>query len=186
MSRDFQFSKRLDNKETITSVEKALGETKRVDDALLHALSLVLSANGDYARSVANLLESDLEKEQSLEDIKEKIDALSQDTDKLIRSQEQLVELLGSFNEEYKEFLDQALLDAGKKQQDYLDKKFSTLFKNAGLKDDGTEYGPSDQLIVKVKSLLSNELWILATGAVLYQIIIWIIQKYSLTAGVGK
>ena len=44
-------------------------ETRRVDDTLLQALSLVLSSNSEYARSMSALLENDLEREQLVNQI---------------------------------------------------------------------------------------------------------------------
>ena len=158
-------------------LEVALNDTRRVDDALLHALSLVLSSNSEYARSVHALLENDLDREQLIDQINGKVKELLEQTKKLIQSQESLSELLNEFNDEYKGVVETAMSEANEKQQDYMNEKFSALFIATGLKADGTEYSPIDKFILKVKSVLINQLWVLVTGAAIYHFVSTVILK---------
>ena len=74
----------------INPVDQLIGENRRADDALLHALSLVLSSNSEYARSVSALLENDLSREQTIEHLNAGSKTLLENTNKLIASQEEL------------------------------------------------------------------------------------------------
>lgn len=159
--------------------EKIYIETKRVDDALLHALSLVLSANGEYARSVSALLEADLERDASLSEAIDLIKDLVRDTQSLIKSQEELKSILGGFSQQYSSILNKALVDVVDNQKEYLDEKFIGLFKFAGLKEDGTEYPPADKVIVKLRSAILHQLWLLASGGVLFYLANLISKKFG-------
>ncbi len=161
------------------SLETVLGDNRRVDDALLHALSLVLTTNSEYAKSVHELLEADLKREQTLGQIEDTVKQLVDETKKLIESQDKLTTLLKAFNDEYKDTLDEAINDSDTRQQDYLNSKFSALFLNLGLKADGTEHSPSDKFIIKVKSAFSQQLWLFITGVILYHIALLILKKYG-------
>lgn len=151
-----------------TSVDTLLNDNRRVDDALLHALSLVLSSNSEYARSVSALLENDLSREQTIGQLTGSSKELLENTRKLIASQEQLKDLLEGMNEDYKQFLEEAIGNHLGIQKVYMDQKFKALFENAGLKEDGSNYGPTDKLVLKTKAIFTQEVWVMAVGALIY------------------
>lgn len=162
----------------VKSLEVLLGENRRIDDALLHALSLVLSTNSEYAKSVHELLDSDLTREQAIGRIDDKIKELVDQTKKLIESQDNLTDLLNAFNENYRDTLDEVMTDSDERQQKYMNSKFSSLFLNLGLQADGTEYSPADKLIIKFKAVLTQQLWLLLVGAGLYHLALLLLKKY--------
>jgi hypothetical protein len=163
----------------VNPVEQILGENRRVDDALLHALSLVLSSNSEYARSVSALLENDLSREQSVEQLSENSKELLEHTRKLISSQEALYKLIETLNDEYKEFLNDTMTKHLGTQKSYMDSKFEALFENAGLTKQGQQYGPTDRLILKIKEILSHELWVMFIGAAIYHLAIIAVTHYK-------
>ena len=171
--------KKTKNHADAKPLETVLIETRRVDDALLHALSLVLSSNSEYARSVSALLENDLEREKTIDHINSKAKELLEQTKELVDSQNELAQLLSTFTKEYKGFIEAMLASTNEKQQDYMDIKFSALFTNLGLRADGSEYSPTDKLIVKFKNVLSQQLWVLAAGAFIYHVILLLAKKYG-------
>lgn len=168
---DGQKNKRKDNTNS-TLLEH------RADDALLHALSLVLSSNSEYARSIHSLLENDLNNGHTIDEIGNKVRELLEQTEKLIDSQTELSNLLTTFNNEYKDVVQTAMIKSNEKQQEYLNSKFSYLFLNLGLKSDGTEYSPVDRFFIKLKTTLSNQLWLLFVGIILYHIALTVVKKY--------
>ena len=179
---DFKFSTGEDSKHRalrLTPVDKILGETRRVDDALLHALSLVLSSNSEYARSLSALLENDLTREQTIEQLNTSAKELLENTRKLIDSQEQLSEQLAELNEDYKECLNNAIRQHLIDQKEYMDEKFEALFENAGLTKTGEQYGPTDRLIIKLKEVFTQELWVMVIGAALYQLALIAFHKFK-------
>lgn len=161
------------------SLETLLGENRRVDDALLHALSLVLSTNSEYAKSVHELLDSDLTREQVIGQIDNKIKELVDQTKRLIESQEDLTNVLTAFNENYKDVLNEVMVESDERQQEYFDNKLSALFVNLGLKSDGTDYLPTDKFIIKIKTIFSQQLWLLIIGAVIYHMALLLLKKYG-------
>ena len=166
-SNEYLFSD-LDNQKNKKkdSAASALLE-HRADDALLHALSLVLSSNSEYARSMHSLLENDLSNGHTINDIGNKVKDLLEQTEKLIDSQNELSTILTTFNSEYKDVVQTAMIKSNEKQQEYMNAKFSFLFLNLGLKSDGTEYSPVDRFFIKLKTTLSNQLWLLFVGIIL-------------------
>jgi hypothetical protein len=51
------------------------------------------------------------------------------------------------------------------------------LFRASGLKDDGTDYNPTDKLIVRFRSVIFQMLWMLVSGGVLYYLAAMILKK---------
>lgn len=160
-------------------VEQILGENRRVDDALLHALSLVLSSNSEYARSVSALLENDLSREQTIEQLNAGSRELLENTRKLIASQEELQKLIDDLNEDYKQFLNEAMGRHLGNQQAYMDEKFEALFENSGLTKKGEQYGPTDRLVLKVKEIFTHEIWVMAIGAVIYHLAVMAVTHFK-------
>ena len=103
------------------SIDAVLDDTRRVDDALLHALSLVLASNTEYARSVSALLETDMTREQAFNEISSNSRELLERTHSLIESQERLRELLESLSDEYRETMSILIKSQLDGQQQYLD-----------------------------------------------------------------
>jgi cysteinyl-tRNA synthetase len=187
MSRDdFKFSTGESDSERnpalhpgVNRIEQIFGDNRRIDDALLHALSLVLSSNSEYARSVSALLENDLSREQSVEQLSENSKELLEHTRKLIASQESLHKLIETLNDEYKEYLNATVAKHLGTQQTYMDAKFEALFENAGLTKQGQQYGPTDRLIIKIKEIFSHELLVMFIGAAIYHLIILAVTYYK-------
>ena len=157
-------------------VDALVNTARRSDDPLLGALSLVLAANHDYAKSVSSLLNTDLSQGQSLTEIKERLTLLLQKTDTLVSSQEELLQLLNELPETYKEAVEFMLKAHEERHSIYLDAKFSRMFQAVGLKKDGEDLGEADSLIRKVKYLVSKQVMSVVVGMVLYNLAVWIIE----------
>ena len=160
------------------AIDKVLADTRRVDDALLHALSLVLSSNSEYARSVSALLENDLTRDQVVTQIHNKTQELLEQTKNLVDSQKELSGLLADMNTEYKGMLETVLDERNKKIREYLEHKFSALFLSAGLRPDGTDHAPTDKLILTIKTVFTQKIWIFIAGGVLYHFAM-LLSKHS-------
>lgn len=162
------------------SSEKSASFDRRSDDALVHALSLVLTANGEYAKSVSSLLENDLQKQQSLDELKKLITNLITATNVLINAQNDALKTIEEFSDAYyKDDIKESLVELFSEQRKEMDKKFTKLFVENGLKEDGTEYSPADKIIIKLKKVLGNQLWILVSGIILYQLMLALIRKFG-------
>lgn len=185
MGRDeFKFSTdgseaKKNTKAAANPIEQILGETRRVDDALLHALTLVLSSNSEYARSVSALLENDLSREQTVDQLNASSKELLENTRKLIASQEELQRLIDNLNEDYKQYLNEAMGRHLGTQQAYMDEKFEALFENAGLTKKGEQYGPTDRLVLKIKEIFTHEIWVMAIGAIIYHLAIMAVTYFK-------
>ena len=176
--RDFKFLNENSGKHEAFAkvpIEKLLNETRRADDALITALSLVLTANSDYAKSLSLLLETGNTNDKILKDLEEQAQELLELTKNLIRSQEALVNILT----EHKEELDALIVKLNKDQQEYMDTKFSAMFVRLGLKSDGTEHGPADTIIVTLKKMLTKEFYLLVVGAIIWQLLTLLGKKYG-------
>ena len=158
-------------------MDKLLADTRRVDDALLHALSLVLSSNSEYARSVSALLENDLDKEQTISQIHSETHELLEQTKKLLVSQDNLTELLNAFTDDYKSFFETTLDHTVEQQQEYLDEKFTALFLEAGLKSDGTEHAPADKLILTMKNFITQKIGMFLASVLIYHFALLLVKK---------
>jgi cysteinyl-tRNA synthetase len=157
-------------------VDTLVDTARRSDDPLLGALSLVLAANHDYAKSVSNLLSTDLSQGQTLAELKEKISELTNNTNKLIASQEDLLEALSELPDQHKELFELIIKSHEQRHEIYLDSKFSKLFQAVGLKKDGEEFGEADGLIRKLKYFAGKQVMIVVVGMLLYNVAIWIIE----------
>ena len=157
-------------------VDTLVDTARRSDDPLLSALSLVLAANHDYAKSVSSLLSTDLSQGQTLAELKEKISELIRNTNKLILSQEELQAALAEMPDQYKELFELIIKVHEQRSETYLDSKFSKLFEASGLKKDGEQFGEADGLIRKVKYLASKQVMTVIVGMLLYNLTIWIIE----------
>lgn len=157
-------------------VDALVDTARRSDDPLLGALSLVLAANHDYAKSVSSLLSTDLSQGQSLNEIKERLAVLLQKTELLVTSQEELLQILNELPEVYKEAVEFMIKQHEERHSAYLDAKFSRMFEAVGLKKDGEAHGEADSLIRKVKYLLSKQVMTVVIGMVLYNVAVWIIE----------
>jgi cysteinyl-tRNA synthetase len=157
-------------------VDTLVDTARRSDDPLLGALSLVLAANHDYAKSVSNLLSTDLSHGQTLAELREKISELTNSTNKLIASQEYLLEALSDLPDQHKELFELIIKSHEQRHEIYLDSKFSKLFQAAGLKKDGEEFGEADGLIRKIKYFTSRQVMTVVVGMMLYHMALWIID----------
>lgn len=162
----------------VCPIESVLTDSRKLDDALLQALSLVLSSNSEYARSIHALLDNDLDKEQAITKLDTKVVDLLTSTEKLIISQDNLSIILKSINDEYRDVVELAVLDSNSNQQTYMDAKFAALFVNLGLKSDGTAYSPMDNFIVKIKTIFTNQFWVFVVCLIMYHIALGMVKKY--------
>lgn len=125
------------------------------DDSLLSALSLVIRANVEYAKGVTDLISCDLEREDKLDEIRDQLNNLTNRTEQLITSQQELLRAIAAKEIE---------------NNHYIDKKFTPLYKGAGLKDDGTDYAPADKWVVKFQEAIQSRLFMIITGAIIFWI----------------
>jgi len=161
------------------SISTILGTTRRVDDALLHALSLVLTSNTEYARSVSALLETDMNRDQTFNEINSQSKDLLEQAQLLISSQEQLKELLISLSKEHKEVMELLIAGHLTDQKQYMDKQFSTLFVSAGLLQDGSKRHTTARIAFKAKKLLAHDIWFMALGAFIYHLATLAVQYFG-------
>lgn len=157
-------------------IESLVDAARRSEDPLLGALSLVLAANHDYAKSVSSLLTTDLSQGQSLTEIKERLTTLIQKTDTLVTSQEELLAVLNTIPETHKTIFETVIHAQALKQESFLNDKFSKIFEAVGLKKDGDSFGEADSLIRKVKYLVSKQVMTVIIGMCLYNLALWIIE----------
>jgi hypothetical protein len=122
------------------------------NESLLTALSLVIKANVEYAKGVTDLISSDLNKDNELHEIRVDLKELLTKTETLISTQQELLRALDARNDTSKQ---------------HLDKKLAPLYKSAGLKEDGTEYSPTDKVVVKLQTALSSKLVLIFAGSLL-------------------
>ena len=160
---NFDSSKKKPGKSTDDKGDSVL-DNRRVDDTLLQALSLVLSSNSEYARSMSALLENDLEREQLVSQINNKVFDLYNETKKLVESQENLTEILNKLSNDI-------VSGSNEGQKIYLDTKFAPIYTNLGLKIDGTDYNPADKFLMTLKKFTIDRIWYIAGGAVIYHFI---------------
>lgn len=130
-------------------------EHNRADDSLLSALSLVIRANVEYAKGVTDLISSDLDRDDKLNEIKDELKLLVSKTEKLIESQETLLKAIQSKD------------SIGQK---YLDEKLEPLYKEAGLREDGSEYPPADRWVVKLQQAVQSKVFVVIATA----LVIWL------------
>ena len=130
----------------------AAARQKVTDDSLMSTLSLVIRANVEYAKGVTDLISSDLEREDKLDEIKASLKDLEYRTQQLIASQEQLLSAIK--NHETADHI-------------YLDKKLSPLYKAASLQEDGTEYKPADKTVMKITDALNSKIIMVVAGAII-------------------
>lgn len=137
--------------------------TRRVDDALLDALKLVLNTNSEYAKSVSALLENDIDKERVNGELLSK-------TSTLLENQKRLIELLESFSDDYKEFLNEVLSNSANENRAFISDKFAPLFVKHGLKPDGTEHDDFVKDYKAIKRAVGRH-FLSAIGGILFTIL---------------
>ena len=143
-------------------VEDAI-RNKTTDESLLTALSLVIKANVEYAKGVTDLISSDLSNTHALEDIQTDLGDLCKKTEQLIQSQ-------------------QNLLSAINDSKGYLDSRLRPIYKANGLREDGSEYSPSDRVVISIQNAINNKIVMLIAGG-----IIFLVTKLALGYwGIGK
>ena len=135
------------------------------DNPLLEALTLVIESNAEYARGVTTILDSDLEKEVLLNEIKKEITSIKKTVEKnnedITKFNTQLLSILDKLQEFDKELAD-ALLE-----------KLKPLYIAADLQEDGEEYNPTDKLVVALKKALSSKIFTMVAG-----IALWLLMKF--------
>ena len=135
------------------------------DNPLLEALTLVIESNAEYARGVTTILDSDLEKEVLLNEIKKEITSIKKTVEKnnedITKFNTQLLSILDKLQEFDKELAD-ALLE-----------KLKPLYIAADLQEDGEEYNPTDKLVVAIKKALSSKIFTMVAG-----IALWLLMKF--------
>jgi hypothetical protein len=135
------------------------------DKPLLEALTLVIESNAEYARGVTTILDSDLEREVLLNEIKKDLVVIK----KLVEKNNLDI---ATFNNQILVVLARVeKLDTNLAEQ--LKEKLKPLYVAADLQDSGASYNPTDKLVVTSQKVLSSKLFTMIAG-----IVIWIIAKF--------
>lgn len=131
---------------------------------LLEALTLVIESNAEYARGVSTILDSDLEREVLLNDIKKDLIEVRKLVEKnnadIANFNAQMVAMLTKIEK----------LDVDLAKQ--LKEKLSPLYIAADLQETGEDYNPTDKLVVTFQKVLGSKLFAMLAG-----IAIWFIAK---------
>ena len=131
---------------------------------LLEALTLVIESNAEYARGVTTILDSDLERELLLNEIKKEVLSIRKTVEKnnedIIRFNTQILLVLDKLRA-----FDQELADA-------LGEKLKPLYIAADLQDSGAQYNPTDKLVIALKNVLTSKVSLMIIG-----VIIWVLLK---------
>lgn len=152
------------------NIQKSLSESSNKkrgleDNPLLEALTLVIESNAEYARGVTTILDSDLEKEVLLNEIKKEIVSIKKTVEKsneaIIKFNEQLLLIL----EKLQEF-DEELANK-------LREKLKPLYVAADLQESGEQYNPTDKLVITIKTALSSKIFTALAG-----IALWLLVKF--------
>ena len=134
------------------------------DNPLLEALTLVIESNAEYARGVTTILDSDLEREVLLNDIKKDLIVIKKLVEKnnvdMTAFNGQLMVVLARVEK----------LDAN--LADQLKAKLGPLYIAADLQESGEEYNPTDKLVVTAQKVLSSKLFTMLAG-----VAIWLVVK---------
>ncbi|MCI4436110.1 MAG: hypothetical protein JHC33_04785 [Ignisphaera sp.] len=134
------------------------------DNPLLEALTLVIESNAEYARGVTTILDSDLEREVLLNDIKKDLAIIKKLVEKnnidMTEFHSKLIEVLARVEK----------LDNNIDQK--LGERLGPLYVAANLKEDGNDYNPTDKIVVAFQKILGSKLFTMIAG-----ILIWIIAK---------
>ncbi len=134
------------------------------DNPLLEALTLVIESNAEYARGVTTILDSDLEREVLLNDIRK---------DLLV-----IKKLVEKNNVDITNFNTQILVVLARVEKldanlaDQLKAKLSPLYIAADLQESGEDYNPTDKLVVTFQKVLGSKLFAMLAG-----IAIWFVAK---------
>ena len=134
------------------------------DNPLLEALTLVIESNAEYARGVTTILDSDLEREVLLNEIKKDLAVIKKLVEKnnidMPEFHSKLIEVLTRIEK----------LDTNIEHK--IGERLSPLYKAANLQEDGHEYNPTDKLVVAFQKILGSKLFTMIGG-----ILIWILAK---------
>jgi len=134
------------------------------DNSLLEALTLVIESNAEYARGVTTILDSDLEREVLLNDIKKDLMSIRKVLEKNNTDIESLNTKLSNAVEKL-EKVDNNLAEQ-------LKEKLKPLYVAADLQDTGESYNPTDKLVVTFQKVLSSKVTTMLGG-----VLIWYIAK---------
>lgn len=140
------------------------------DNPLLEALTLVIESNAEYARGVTTILDSDLEREVLLTDIRKEV----AETRKIIEHHGLVIDALSLQVKEVKLKLDTLDESISESLQD----KFKPLYLAADLQETGAQYNPTDKLVVMFQKVVSNKIFAMVAG-----IVIWIVVKFIFESG---
>jgi hypothetical protein len=130
------------------------------DNPLLEALTLVIESNAEYARGVTTILDSDLEREVLLNEIKKDLAVIKKLVEKnnidMTAFSAQLLQVL-----EKVEKLDTNIdLKVGE--------KLAPLYVAADLQESGEQYNPTDKLVVAAQKVLSSKLFTMLAGVAIW------------------
>ena len=137
------------------------------DNPLLEALTLVIESNAEYARGVTTILDSDLEKEVLLNEIKKELIVIKKtvenntvDISIIVKQLTDIIDRLEKIKTE---------------TSSQLEAKLSPLYVAANLQTDGKQYNPTDKLVVGFQKVMTSKLSMMIAG-----ISIWLLAKYIL------
>ncbi|MCI4435547.1 MAG: hypothetical protein JHC33_01875 [Ignisphaera sp.] len=135
------------------------------DNPLLEALTLVIESNAEYARGVTTILDSDLEREVLLNDIKKDLAIIKKLVEKnnidMTAFNTQLLTVLARVEK----------LDLNIESK--LGEKLAPLYIAADLQESGEQYNPTDKLVVTAQKVLSSKLFTMLAG-----VAIWMVVKF--------
>lgn len=142
------------------------------DNPLLEALTLVIESNAEYARGVTTILDSDLERELLLNEIKKEILTTKKIMDKHTATIEHISSQVNTIKTKL-DILDNTISDA-------LQEKLGPLYIAANLQESGEQYNPMDKLVVYFQKAVSSKLFVMSAG-----IVIWYVAKF-IFKGIGN
>ena len=134
------------------------------DNPLLEALTSVIESNAEYAKGVTTILDSDLEREVLLNEIKKDLIIIK--------------DLVERNNENITEFNNKILIVLARVEKidsdlsEQLKLKLGPLYVQAGLQESGSPYNPTDKLVVAFQKVLGSKIFTMIAG-----VLIWILAK---------
>lgn len=134
------------------------------DNPLLEALTLVIESNAEYARGVTTILDSDLEREVLLAEIKKEVSLTKKIMETHNVAIEQISTRVNTINKTL-ETLEESISDT-------ITEKLGPLYVAADLQESGAEYNPTDKLVVTGQKVLSSKLFTMLAG-----VAIWLVVK---------
>lgn len=133
------------------------------DSFLLEALTAIIKANVEYNKGVAELLESDSQKRQKLEKLTDDLEDVLLEVKKLSDNHHKL----------------SIQVDEALAFHRNMVNKFKPIYVSMGLKEDGSEHGPTDKLVIKFKHFFFHKISLLLAGALITVLLKFLVKHSS-------